>query len=998
MKPLTLLMIPMLALGTAGLLSDNLSEVIGPIEYNGYLGFSFDGVETTVNEVEWVFEEEIGESLIIVEVPPGWDYEITINSVILTGGELAPGDHLQVTVSFKEYVAQGDRPLEATGITIEGEPLKAEGVLEVSELNLLKILEILNQLSVPLVAGGLIAGGAGLLRPGRATDPIIKFPEEEELPPYVPEEEKEPPEEEEEEHTCSVGYRWMHQVMDLTVGPGTEEGLLYRTPPDDPMPLRATGYDRHYLIHECTCPKTGGVSRESYLMFANVRYEWEIIRGKGGFIDINDENLKKKDTGENVIYMPPSIEDPEKKEYVTVMTTIYHDDKTKGPDHDPVTVYLDMEITREITETGETTKTDTEYTDPGDITDEYLYKLTLRKSLAMGNAPPEATAEDCIPAKEWLKGGSIEGDIVHLPSEVAYGDFARFKASGNDTDEIALKCLPGGGEACTKEKQTGVVVNDELEYQWTASKGSFPRGGYGRECVWQAPDEEGEVTITLLIKDKGRQFSDEPKRIQKKIIVRKLGIDLVKSTKTWLPDAANGTFKALATTYICRDGKWTTPGRKKYARFKLTKVSREPGVCLNYPKDANKNPDLFFHEEKNKDNYLHYKNETDSGDCPTEILKPGDNPAHQKHHLIAVSKRMESSAKPIIRVEDYGAVGQLTAYANHCVQIPPREEEKAHENCKEGKNTIKLPRDENSNDIADGADQDLNGAAANQDNDEKPTGEGNGDGLTNYEEYRGFIVGGTRNVTMNLGRFSFPMTMGGSKQHARTSVKKKDVFVYDADFLGTGMLDVTGLDIHILYLEDLFNGTDKREINFNHGRHHGGLQHGLWLRNKNMPGLYGMACGGTNGPPKNKTHICINVAVNTAAGEPANRLANSIGHELCHGLNIWHHGEGGNHNCGDGTWNYTANSQGRLTSGNINCIMRYDQYAVAWCHGAAHHNHKYATITAQPDGSGRITYNDPVGTLLCKTSAGTGLNNAGAGHINNATRGNCQGQLKVKDW
>ena len=348
MKPLTLLMIPMLVLGTAGLLSDNLSEIIGPIEYNGYLGFSFDGIEATVNQVEWVFEEEIGESLIVLEVPTGWEYDITVNSVILTGGELAPGDHLQVTVSFREYVAKGDRPLEATGITNEDDPLKAEGVLEVSELNLLKILELLDQFSIPLVAGGLIAGGAGLLRPGK-TDPTIEFPEEEELPPYTLEEE-EPTEEDEAEHTCSVGYRWMHQVMDLTVGPGTEEGLLFRTLPDDPMPLRAVGYDRHYLIHECTCPKTGSVSRESYLMFADVRYEWEIIRGKGGFIDINDENQKKKDTGESVIYMPPSIEDPEKKEYVTVMTTIYHDDKTKGPDHDSVTVYLDMEITREISE------------------------------------------------------------------------------------------------------------------------------------------------------------------------------------------------------------------------------------------------------------------------------------------------------------------------------------------------------------------------------------------------------------------------------------------------------------------------------------------------------------------------------------------------------------------------------------------------------------------------------------------------------------------------
>ena len=997
LKPLHVIAIALLLAGAAGLVSDTIGEIIGPIEYNGYLGYSFDGVDTTVHTVEWMFEEEIGESFIIIQAPSGWSHDVTSNSVILTGGTLAPGDDLEVKVSFRRYVESGEKPLSAVGLTSDGGALPAEGVLEVSNLILLRLLALLSQFSVPLLAGGVIVGGVGMFWPREPTDTVPGEPIEK-TPPYIPTEEDEPTQEDEEEQSCSVGYRWMHQIMDLTVGPGSEEGLLYRALPDDPLPLRATGYDRHYLIHECTCPKTGSVSRESYLMFANVRYEWSIIRGKGGFIDKNDENLKKQDAGEQVIYMPPDIEDPTEKEEVTVMVTVYHDDATKPPDHDPVTAYLDMEITREIAEEGEGSKTDTEYTDPGELRDEYLYKLTLRKETQIGSQPPESAGGDCAPTKEWKVGGSIEGNIVHTPTDVAYGDYVRLKASGSDTDELSLICNPGGEGGCVKEDSVGVTVNDVLNYQWSADKGTFPRGGYGRECVWRAPDTPGPVNITLQISDKGDQFGDEPKTYRTKIIVQKLGIDLVKPPKSWLPDAANGAFKALATTYVCRDGKWTTPGRRKYVKAKLTKVSREPGVCLNYPKDGKNNPDLFFHEEQNRDRYLQYHDETDSADCPTEILVAGDNPAHQKHHLYAVSKKMENTAQPVIRVEDYGATGHLTASANHCVQIPPRDDaSKKHEDCKEGSNTVKLPLDENGNDIADGAKQDLNGAPANQDNDAKPTGEGNGDGLTNYEEYRGFVVGGRRNVAMTVGPMVLNLPMGSAKQHTRTNVNKKDVFVYDADFLGTGMLDVTGLDIHILYLEDLFNGTDKREINFNHGRHHGGLQHGLWLRNQNMPGLYGRACGGANGPPKNKTHICINVAVNTAAGEPANRLANSIGHELCHGLNIWHHGEGGNHACGNASWNFTANSQGRLTSGNISCIMRYDQYAIAWCHDA-HHTHMYATLTAQPDGTVNVVYNDPVGTMLCKDNAGTGLNNAGAGHINNATRGNCQGQLKVKDW
>jgi hypothetical protein len=100
LKLLHALMIAMLLLGATGLLSDDIGKIIGPIEYNGYLGYSFSGLDTTVITVTWNFVEEIGSSRIIVNVPTGWSYSVSPSSVTLTGGSLAPGEDLQVKVSF----------------------------------------------------------------------------------------------------------------------------------------------------------------------------------------------------------------------------------------------------------------------------------------------------------------------------------------------------------------------------------------------------------------------------------------------------------------------------------------------------------------------------------------------------------------------------------------------------------------------------------------------------------------------------------------------------------------------------------------------------------------------------------------------------------------------------------------------------------------------------------------------------------------------------------
>ena len=801
--------------------------------------------------------------------------------------------------------------------------------------------------------------------------------------------------------TCETGYKWMFQEMRLITYPRGFGEL--RTLADDPLPLRARSWDRHVLIQECTCGESVGT--KNIILEANKKFEWEIIGGEGGFIKINDGTLSKKAVGEQVLYQPPEIDDPKEKKKVTFKISAHHDDDTKPPKHDPCVVTWTLEIQRDIREKGRSTENAKEFTDPGEVIDEYVYtQKSLEEKCPKYQIRPKEKKGECLPRHSWSAEKPIDGEVVSAPKEVATGDYVVLQATGTDTDKIHLKCQHGG-EICTAGSEKELVLNDVLSYRWESSKGKFPLRRYGREVVWQAPKEEGKVKIKLEIFDTPlstyRQFDDEKtKKVEIEIEVCKLGIDLVKTPKTWNTTSnlklSDLTLQPPARIYICKNKKWVYPGRKKLIRLKLKKVSREKGVCMNYPKNGNTNPDLFFYEEKMKDDHLFFRDKTVSKDCPIEVVATNDNPSHDRHYLYSVLKHKKSEASPVIRCEDYGAIGFLEAEANHCVKIPPREtvkEEPCIKNpgCCSGSNQVKIPLDDDDNDIADGAQQNEAGKAANKDEDTTPTGEGTkGDGLTNYEEYRGFIVGGQKTVTIKVPSFDITIltaklvdvniTRGTPKKHVRTDTTKKDVFVFDQNFLGTGYLNQSGFTIHKFFDADLFNGTGNRVINFNRGRNSGGEQHGLWLRNQALGGAQGRACGGANGPPKNKTHICVDVATCTALGEPASTLSCVIAHELGHGLNVWHHGETGNHNCGG----KSRNRAGGLTSGRHDCVMRYDQYAYGWCHGTPHCKHNYP--------------GDKPGDIFCSSKSGTGFNNAGAGHRNDATRGDCKGQLKVKDW
>jgi hypothetical protein len=480
----------------------------------------------------------------------------------------------------------------------------------------------------------------------------------------------------------------------------------------------------------------------------------------------------------------------------------------------------------------------------------------------------------------------------------------------------------------------------------------------------------------------------------------RLGIDLTLCPKTVLPDARNQRIELTARIYAFKNGKWVYPGEKRKITFSFKEVSKELGICMNFPKKdiSNANPDLFFADDDDKmKDFTFDEDETDSDankKCPTKILVDGDNPAHDHHYKKATTKKAVTEAKVVVRCEDYGAFGILTAEAENCEALKPRE---SNAGCSQelGDNDVKIPRDDNDNDIADSArswdniSQDKYGddstAPANEDKDNTPvTDSYEGDGLTNYEEYRGFIIGKT------------------NMRHRRTNINKKDVFIYDKDNLLTGFFSTSELIIHFIPGEDYFNGnsTDQdsspdagtQVINCNRGHASGGEQHGLRLVKITAAGLYGYTYGDGPGLPRVTNRVGINRDLCTSAGEPANQLSAVIAHELGHSVNVWHHGQLPSH----AHQGVTSDPAGGVTSGNVSCVIRYDNYRRIWCHdtGAGHCIHS-------------IPNPEPVGTTFCSSQDGTGCNASGADYWGDpcattndaaADKGNCKSHIRVKDW
>jgi hypothetical protein len=208
--------------------------------------------------------------------------------------------------------------------------------------------------------------------------------------------------------------------------------------------------------------------------------------------------------------------------------------------------------------------------------------------------------------------------------------------------------------------------------------------------------------------------------------------------------------------------------------------------------------------------------------------------------------------------------------------------------------------------------------------DKEPVGDGwDGDGLSLYEEYRGFMV-------------SVPVL-----KHQRTSPNTKDLFVDNKNGLPIeAFVTATGITVHQITesqyssiiganekMEKDWGFTNRRFINFNYGLGHATHQKGLYLRNEIIVNdvvgeeIFGLTPSEKDlkqkkvypAPPNWNLAVRIDRAKISRFYSGATfdaKLAQIVAHELCHSVNVAHHGEKG--------------QDPGLFSGDINCIMRYE--------------------------------------------------------------------------
>ncbi|HWR33123.1 MAG TPA: hypothetical protein VN451_06350, partial [Chitinophagaceae bacterium] len=505
-------------------------------------------------------------------------------------------------------------------------------------------------------------------------------------------------------------------------------------------------------------------------------------------------------------------------------------------------------------------------------------------------------------------------------------------------------------------------------------------GNNGQYVIFQAPLEmpAGKDVIEIKIKVKVMNPAGErhdPEKTSKEFIltIYRPGVKLSHPDFLWLP-LDNNSLELKSELMYKVGGKWL-PALSHMCRihyFELMNVSMEKGVCLNnpVPKDADQCRDLQLKHENGHEAWDDAK--ASNTKCDTKGL-----------YQQARTKQPVKEYSITIHSRDFGAYGFLRSFANVnkktsqegkpvYVSIPVTKDDVKHPKGRMKKtvypdNRVTIPMDIDENRIADGGWMVTGGgrvpdpANNNEDDDDLPAGDGfKGDGLSSYEEYRGFMV-----------------LDGDDIVHTRTSHLKKDIFVRNESGLDLSVYQkVSGLQVHEIndkqYVDDNLRVVNK---NFNPTTHIVD-QRGLRLVDRKESGsLLGIAESETGHPTvpnrekeikvfsKKIAEVCKDKKIDFAS-----KMAAVVAHELLHGNNVCHHGEQ------DPSKENSFDLVHGLRSGNVSCVMRYDNV-----------------------GNPLRGFNpEQIGSALCSSPAGTGYNANGNAFKDAATkRGNCIGQIRV---
>jgi hypothetical protein len=347
-------------------------------------------------------------------------------------------------------------------------------------------------------------------------------------------------------------------------------------------------------------------------------------------------------------------------------------------------------------------------------------------------------------------------------------------------------------------------------------------------------------------------------------------IETPKGYQEWKPAADKTEDKAgpqpiTVKARLHKKGEPDKPAnRKAQFKFELVDTTRINGVCMNWPPS-----------DSALDTYDLRIEQANNGD-----LAVTDGESGQK----AETKKNVSEAAVTISCFDWGAYARLKVTA--ILDDDYKSEVLAYLDSDKSKHELKIPKDANDNFIADGWEKKngVSGKRAEADDESSPEGDGHpGDGLTLFEEYRGFMENGT---------------------HIFGDLKKKDLFICNkigamAELGISKFEEISELAVHSKLKPGGRSGPaeleESRIINRNYThRAHIVDQHGVFI-DKGDEGTVSEASPlsgfePTPGPPKKFEKVKIGLGF---LGEEysAYERASVIAHEILHCCSVWHHGQ-----------------------------------------------------------------------------------------------------------
>jgi hypothetical protein len=475
-------------------------------------------------------------------------------------------------------------------------------------------------------------------------------------------------------------------------------------------------------------------------------------------------------------------------------------------------------------------------------------------------------------------------------------------------------------------------------------------------------------------------------------------------------EEADPDYLAVNAVLQTKDGSAPQQKADKFL-FELVRGSREPGATLNYPLDSlqAEQPDLRFDPRANPPGKLKV---TDPDGLLAETVE---------------SRILQATAN--ISSYDWGGWGELRVTAI----MPGGQRIVGHLEGDPAQANVRLPKRPPTSLIADSwkQAQGVAGLADDDDSENDPVGDGHkGDGLTLYEEYRGFYE---------------------KEAHIQGDPKKKDFFIRNKVGWNTMagiyyFAALSGLTVH----PELWATQLPADRVINKNRREGPHlvdQHAVILTQGRQH--YVSRAEGGPGTPKKVDKISLmwelnpDVAGQTLDEQPVSAVmrTRNIAHELLHAAGVWHHGEGDGYVIWqreeingkpvimeyqtdqrgnkvqpgtpvsiylepDGTgvdlsmdpddsqfaggWKMYLGKEGGNHSGDENCVMRYTA--------------AQAYVAPPRPGEPNVRYYvgpvEQIGFRLCTLPTGTGVNSKDhvpQSRYGDAERGDCTHQICVND-